>query len=194
MSEQATNLEQLLERLDEAAAEHDEVSAKRIMEAVGSRSFGPLLLTAGLILATPLSGIPGLPTTVSLFVLLIAIQLLLRKRHFWLPAWVLKRSVRSSRFRAALKMLKWPAAMVDKPLRPRLQRLTHAGGSRMVAVTCLLIAPIAPLLELIPFAATGLGVALAAFGLSLIAHDGLLILLAYTLTVTVAILAVHILT
>ena len=39
-----------------------------------------------------------------------------------------------------------------------------------------------PLMELVPFSATTAGVALAAFGLAVIAHDGLLALLAFLAT------------
>jgi hypothetical protein len=39
-----------------------------------------------------------------------------------------------------------------------------------------------PAMELVPFSANGAGAALTAFGLSLIAHDGLLALLAFVFT------------
>jgi hypothetical protein len=37
------------------------VTVADIRERLGQRSFGPLLLFAGLVLSTPLAGIPGLP-------------------------------------------------------------------------------------------------------------------------------------
>lgn len=185
MAETVTNLERLLERLDEAARAKERVTVKALMQAVGSRSYGPLLLTAGLILATPLSGIPGVPTLMALFVFIVAVQLLLRRDHFWMPEWILSRSIASSRFRAALKTLQRPARAIDKPLRPRLKKLTYAGGSRVNALVCIMLVLITPPLELMPFAATGIGVALAAFGLALIAHDGLVALVGYVLTALV---------
>lgn len=49
-----TNLEELLDRLDEAAEEEDDVTLDTVMDEVGRRSFGPLLLLTGLLMM-PLS-------------------------------------------------------------------------------------------------------------------------------------------
>lgn len=92
MPQKLSNLEQLLDLIDKAADDLDRVSLGMIVEAVGSRSFGPLLLMVGVTLASPLSGIPGMPTTMGMLVLLIAVQLLFGRQHFWLPRWLLKRS------------------------------------------------------------------------------------------------------
>ncbi|SMP71332.1 Exopolysaccharide synthesis, ExoD [Desulfonatronum zhilinae] len=81
MDQEISNLEQLLDRIEEVASGRNRVSLGSIVEAVGSRSFGPLLLLAGIILASPLSGIPGMPTTMAVVVLLIAIQLLIGRKH-----------------------------------------------------------------------------------------------------------------
>lgn len=40
----ATNLEQLLNQIGQAPAENERVSLDEIVEAVGKRAFGPLLL------------------------------------------------------------------------------------------------------------------------------------------------------
>src|SRR5690606_15923883 len=87
------NLQDLLDHIERAARKHDQVSLATVMEAVGTRSFGPLLLAAGLTTASPLSGIPGVSTAVGLMVLLIAMQLLCGEKEFWLPQWLMKRTV-----------------------------------------------------------------------------------------------------
>lgn len=189
--EPADDLEELIEQIDAMARSCDCVDIHLVMEAVGPRSFGPVLLAAGLIMATPLSGILGVPTVMAVVVFLFAVQLLLDRRYFWLPGWVLERSISSSRLRAALKVVRRPAVWLDKPLRPRLKVLTHDGGSRAVAVVCILFALITPPLELMPFATTIIGAAVAAFGLALIAHDGLLVLLTYVATLAVAVPLVY---
>lgn len=178
------NLAEMLGRIDHAAHHRTHVSVRSIMNAVGPRSFGPLVLAAGLILASPLSGIPGLPTVIAAFVLLVAIQLLLQRDYFWLPEWLLNRSISSFRLKQALRVLHRPARLMDKPLRPRLRMLTYQGGARSAAGACVMIALILPPLEIVPFTSSLGGVALAAFGLSLIANDGLLALLAYALVLS----------
>ena len=47
---------------------------------------------------------------------------------------------------------------------------------------CIIIAISMPAMEVVPFVANAAGAALTAFGLSLIAHDGLLALIAFVFT------------
>lgn len=177
------NLEQLLGRIGKATEGHPQVSLGMIVEAVGRRSFGPLLLVAGLILASPLSGIPGIPTTIGVVVVLIAFQLLLGSRHFWLPRWLLRRSVDRNKMCRALRWLDRPARVVDRWIRPRLTMLHEGPSLYLIALVCGAVGIVTPAMELIPFSAHAAGAVVAAFGLSLIAHDGLLTLFAFSLAV-----------
>ncbi len=183
MAEELTNLEDLLHRVGDAAEGEDRVSLGAVVEAVGNRSFGPLLLVGGVIALSPLSGIPGMPTIVATLVLLIAIQLLFGRKHFWLPGWLLKWSVPRGHLHKALKWLWPPARFIDRWLRPRLTILIRGAGTYLIAIVCVVIAAGMPALEPVPFAATSAGAALTVFGLSLIARDGLLALLAFGFTV-----------
>lgn len=174
-----TNLQQLLDRIEEASLQKERITFGMILQAVGRRSFGPMLLLAGLIILAPLIGdIPGVPTTMALFVLLIAGQLLVGRKHFWLPQWIVRRSVTHNQLRKALRWLRPSARFLDRWFKPRLTFLTQDGGTYLIALACILIAAATPPMELIPFSANGAGIALIAFGLALIAHDGLLALLA----------------
>jgi len=88
------NLEQLLDRISKAARDDEQISWGAIFEELGHTSFGPLLLVAGLVTLAPIIGdIPGVPTIIGILVLLIASQLLIGRKHLWLPHWLLKRSV-----------------------------------------------------------------------------------------------------
>ncbi|MDX1598569.1 MAG: exopolysaccharide biosynthesis protein, partial [Marinobacter sp.] len=55
------NIAQLLDRLEAVAANRSHVSIGEMMDAIGRRTFGPVVLLVGLILVTPLSGVPGIP-------------------------------------------------------------------------------------------------------------------------------------
>jgi hypothetical protein len=133
-SQQVTNLEQLPDRITEAARGRDPVSLGAILQVVGRRSFGPLLLLAGLIALSPLIGdIPGVPTTVGVFVLLTAGQLLFRREYIWLPCWPLNRSVAQDKRCKVLGWLRCPVLFVDRLLRPRLTPLTHSAGVYSIA-------------------------------------------------------------
>lgn len=83
--QELNNLEQLLDRLNNAADDNGDVSLSEALSAIGSRSFGPFILMAGIVTAAPVVGdIPGIPSVMGLFVLLTTVQLLFGSRHFWL--------------------------------------------------------------------------------------------------------------
>lgn len=178
------NLEQLFDQIREAAEKAgDRVSLDTILERVGRRSFGALLLVAGLITLAPLLGdIPGVPTIVGGFVVLITGQLLFGREYFWLPRWLLERFVAKGQLCKALERLRPVARFVDRWLQPRLRPFTHASGMYAIALVCFVIAAAMPVMEFIPFSANGAGMAFTVFGLSLIARDGLLVLLGFGLT------------
>ena len=182
-----TNLEELLDRMEAAAEEGDPVTLDAILDEVGRRSFGPLLLVAGLITLAPLIGdIPGVPTTMGVIVFLIAVQLLIGRDHFWLPKWLLERSVASEKLCKALKWARSPARFVDRFLRPRLTTLSEGAATYAIAIVSIVIAAGMPMMEVVPFSANIAGAALTALGLALIAHDGLLALIAFLLTALTA--------
>ena len=180
-----TNLEQLLERLGDAKGDHGRVTVDAMLDEIGHRSFGPLILFAGLATLSPIGDIPGIPSIIAVFVLLISGQMLAGRKYFWLPQWLLKRSISQKRFAKSLGWLERPAAWVDRLIRPRLAALTGVNGRRAIAAACLIIGLALPPMDFVPFSATGGGAALTAFGLAVIAHDGVLALLAFAVTAAV---------
>jgi hypothetical protein len=122
-------------------------------------------------------------------VLLIAVQLLIRRDHFWMPQWLLKRSVARKKIDKALKWLTPPARFIDRFLRPRLTYLVQDAGTYVVAVVCVAVAATMPAMELVPFSATIAGAALAMLGLALVADDGVLAIVAFALTVATLVFA-----
>ncbi|GAB3343087.1 exopolysaccharide biosynthesis protein [Chromohalobacter beijerinckii] len=182
--QELAGLAHLLERIGQAPRRDDErVQLGDMLTAVGQGSFGSLLLVPGVITLLPLVGdIPGVPTLMALLVLLVAGQLLLGRRTFWLPQWLLKRSVSRAKLDKAVAWMRKPARAIDRLLKPRLTWLTQRAGTYLVALFCFLIALAMPLMEVVPFSANGAGLALMMFGLSLMANDGLWALLALILT------------
>lgn len=176
--EEPQDLGTLLELLERAGEKDQPVSIACMLEATGQRSFGALLLVPGLLVFSPLSGIPGLPSVFAVMVTLIAAQLLIGRRHFWLPQWLLRRTASRSRYDRALAFLKRPSRLIDRLLRRRLTFLTEGIAVRFNALLWLLIAATMPPLELIPFGNTTAGAALSILGLGMMARDGVLVLVA----------------
>lgn len=182
-STEATNLTELIQTMEQMEREAPRVSVDDIVDAVGRRSFGPLLLIAGLITLAPVIGdIPGMPTLMAALVLLVSTQLLAGRKTFWLPKWLLNRSVSRKGFDKAIHALKKPAQWVDNLLGVRLKWMTGYAGIRATALACLLVAVAMPPMEFIPFSANGAGLALTLFGLGLVARDGLVLSLGFLIT------------
>jgi hypothetical protein len=178
--EKTLNMEQLMDRVEQAAAGKRTVVLGELLEAVGSRSFGVLLLLAGVIILTPLIGdIPGVPSLMALLVVLTGVQILFGRHHFWLPEWLLKRSIAGQKVIKTLDWMRRPARFVDRWLRPRLGMVVEDLGLFVIAAFCIAIALLTPVMELVPFSANLAGAALTAFGLSLTARDGMMALWAY---------------
>ncbi len=178
---QPENLESVLQKLDGAADGEERVSIGGMLEATGQRSFGVLLLVPGLLVLSPLSGIPGLPTFFAVMIVLVATQLLIGRHHFWLPRWLLKRSASRRKYDKAMGFLHRLAKHVDRIMRPRLEWLTTGIAVRMTAVLCVLIAITMPPLELLPFANSLAGAILTLLGLGMMARDGAMTLAALSL-------------
>lgn len=183
MDQEVSTLNELLDRMERADRDETDVTLGALLDAVGRRSFGPLLLMAGLITLAPVIGdIPGVPTMMGVLVFLTAGQLLVHRDRFWLPKWMLKRSVKRDKLCKALAWLRRPARFIDRWLRPRLTMFVRRTGLHVIAVVCIAIAAAMPAMELVPFSANGAGAALTSFGLALIAHDGLLAVIALVIT------------
>ena len=175
MAGKLTNIEGLLERIDAASKKKRRVTFGDLYKEVGRRSFGPLILLAGLVTVAPLIGdIPGVPTTIGVIVMIVSGQMLAGRSHFWLPKFLLNRSVASSKLQKALSWLWRPARFVDRLIGPRLVVLTDGAGARVIAGLCLIVGAAMPVMDFVPFTANVAGIALTAFGLSIIAHDGVL--------------------
>jgi hypothetical protein len=181
------NLEDVLDCLGDAPNKDGRVSIASLLQTIGRRSFGPVLLFAALVMSAPVIGdIPGVPVMSGLIIILVAVQLLLHRDHVWLPQWLLRRSASRDKVDRAVNKLRKPARFVDRFLRHRLERLTRGGMAQLILAVCILTSCATPFMELVPLSANVAGAALMAFGLALIANDGVFALVGYAITVLVA--------
>ena len=190
MAQALSNLSGMLDDLAAAGRKEKNIPVRHIRDAVGRRSFGPLLLTVSLLGFTPVGAVPGVPTTLAVFVVLIAAQILVGRDSLWLPAFLLDRKVEGKKLTQSANKLKPAARWIDKYICPRWEFLTLRPTSYLIALVCLLIAVTVPPLELIPLVDLPLWAALVAFSLALATHDGLLAIAAFILTATGVVLTV----
>jgi hypothetical protein len=169
-------------RNEAALDRHGRISVGDLMDVIGERSFGPLLLVPSLIAVSPVGAIPFLPAVTSAVIVLIAAQILLRHEHFWIPGWLSRRSMDARKMEQGLEKFRPVARFIDHLLRPRWCWLTGGTFFYIIAATCLLIGLVTPVLEIVPLAGIPPNAAVVAFSLAITVRDGLWALLALVFT------------
>lgn len=175
-------LENVMEKAADEA-EQGKVSIGDLMELYGSRSFGPIFVLLGLVVVLPPMGaIPGLPAAIGVVILLFSAQMVFGMDHIWLPGFIKNLSIDGSKVKKAEDKAEPTLKFIDKMITERLSFLTSGlaeyGAAVMVSVMALIMIP----LELVPFAVAAPGAAITMVGVALLAKDGALMLLAYTLS------------
>jgi len=145
----------------------------------------------GAMIMSPISALPGLPSTMSVLVILIAGQMLIGRQTFWVPQWLLQRSLSPSRLNKVVDALSSPARYIDRLLKPRLTFLIDSLGRYCIALICVLIALMIPAMELVPMLASVAGAVLLLYGLALVSYDGALAVIAMALTAVMGLLLIY---
>jgi hypothetical protein len=185
-----TPLEDLIQTAIDSA-EDDKVTIGSLLDAFGSRSFGPLIALFALIaIIPPISGIPGVPTTMAVLCALVAVQLLFGADHPWVPKFLKKLGTGREKLEKAQARGKAWMAWIDKLVRHRLAWAAE-GVAQRIAAACVILAAVAmPPLELLPFAAAAPAAAILMFGVGLMARDGLVMLIGFAATAATAFLVI----
>jgi hypothetical protein len=171
----------LLDQVKRAGDDPETVTVADVRERLGQRSFGPLLLFAGLVLSTPIVGIPGLPTTLAIVIMLTSGQMLFGLQRLWLPKFLLRRSIARRHLERFDRIVRYAAGYVDRIIRPRLIWLTAKPFSSLIAALCFLLGLIMLPLEYVPLTSSIPAFPVAAFGLALTTRDGLFVILGLAL-------------
>lgn len=169
----------LLDAVAEAASDKNVVSVRDVLEAIGDRSIMPFILVIAILLVSPLSGIPGVPTFSASLIILLAVQAIGGRRRLWLPEVLLRRSVAADTLKRMVAWLRKPCNFIDRHSRPRLHWLS-AGPLRYATLLACVLIPLGwPLLEVLPLVSSiGAGtVSLLIFGL--FSRDGVFVLAGY---------------
>ncbi|UYV11463.1 MAG: exopolysaccharide biosynthesis protein [Phycisphaera sp.] len=182
MPEAPKKLTDLINDLDEQIDGDASLAVSDILDAFGSRSFGPLLALPGLIGLTPLGAVPGAPAIIAAFVILVAGQHLFGRDHPWLPQKLTGRSVSKERWDKARDKARPWARRVDILLKPRLRWLTGSIMERVISLVSIALAVSMFPLGFIPFAVAAPAGAILFFGLALSARDGVAVVVALLAT------------
>jgi hypothetical protein len=167
---------QVLHRLTVGKPE-DKVTFGDMLDALGERSFGLLLIVLALPNCIPFPGVPGVSFITGMAILYISIQLIFARDEARMPDWVSRKSfTRGQLTRFIVKtgpLLRW----LEKPIRPRLSAMVAGPGERVIGLVALIHA--ITLALPIPMGNLPQGVALILLALALIELDGLMAIAGY---------------
>ncbi|MCI4643904.1 MAG: exopolysaccharide biosynthesis protein [Hyphomonadaceae bacterium] len=155
--------------------EGETLTARDLLDAVGRRSYGPVLLLLGFVSISPLTIVPGANTVTSLLILVISAQIPFGRKYPWVPKRALEFEFKRDHLLKAVEMSRGYVQRVDALLRPRLTFLTEAPFAQLVALICVAAALVCFPLSFVPFGPVLPGIAVMLFGLGLTSRDGLVI-------------------
>jgi|AntRauTorckE5430_2_1112549.scaffolds.fasta_scaffold00842_5 hypothetical protein len=171
-----TPVRDVVDRL-EACARADEVALGDLVRAFGAASFVSTMMVPAILVVSPMSGIPFFSSFCGLTIAFIAGQMLVRRSHLYLPETVTRRRLPGDKLRAALKRMRRVADFLDRHTRKgRLPRLVGNGGRIVPQLLCVISGVLMPVLELVPFSSSVLGMAVLAFSIALLTRDGVFVL------------------
>ena len=159
------------------------VTVDDIHHGFGDRSVAPLLLVPALLGASPVAGVPSVPTLLASLIAIIAVQAAAGRHRFWLPGLIAHRSVKAGRLEgAACKTMRF-SRWLDKLFKARLRGLTGRTADRLVCVLVVLLCVMVPPLEFLPFVAIVPSLAIALLATALLTRDGVAVLLGGALSI-----------
>lgn len=158
--------------------ETGDVSVALVVGSFGGAGLATALMIPALVVVSPLSGIPLLPSICGLTIALIALQMLMGRDHLWLPQFLSRRSMKGARLAKTLMKMRKTADWLDGHSAARLPSLTKAPLNVIPKAACMLSGLIMPLLELLPFSSSFLGIAVTLSAIGFMARDGLYVLVA----------------
>lgn len=166
-------LSDLIARLTALAGSCEKIAIHDIREEIGERSFGPFLIIPAVIEISPIGGIPGVPTAIAIIISLFAVQILVGRKHLWLPQILERRTLDGQKLKKGLDKLSPISRGCKKIFRPRMNWVTRPPYLQLLAAVVILLCVSVPPLEFIPFASTVPMLAVMMVGIALLMRDGL---------------------
>tara|TARA_R110001583_G_scaffold194956_1_gene367901 strand:+ start:63041 stop:63670 length:630 start_codon:yes stop_codon:yes gene_type:complete len=168
----------IIDKLVETGRVNGDVTLGEMAHAMRFRSYGPFLLVPGLVGVSPLGAIPGVPTFLAILIALFAAQMILGRRHIWLPEMIERRSITGAKLERAMEKMHPVGHWLDQHFHERWPGLLTHRTLRGAATICLLLVLPMPFFELVPFAAALPMAAVAGFGLAMTLRDGVVMMVA----------------
>lgn len=157
------------------ASDGSDVSVKDMINTIGQRAFGPLLLVFGLIALSPVGAIPGASLVLGSLIILVAAQVLFGRNAPWFPSRLTRISVESQKVQASVDKLDPYLSRIDKFVRPRWRFMMAPPAPRIVALFCIVLATLMYPLAVVPWGVMAPALAIVVLSVGLTSHDGVVL-------------------
>ncbi len=158
---------------------------RTVVELMGARAFGPVMMLCGVFLMTPLGALPGVPAAFGLVNLAFAVQLLMRRPHPYVPQWLAKVPIPEAKVAWVARRFRPALAFIDKLVDARLPLFTRGPWLVLAALVSILLSLTMFPLSVVPFGVVPSAFLLGLIGLALTARDGVLMAIALVLSLAV---------
>jgi hypothetical protein len=150
---------------------HGSVSIGHMRDALGNRSFAPLLVLFAGFNLLPLP--PGASAVLGLPLIIVSAQMVYGAKQTWLPSYLSNRSLSADTFRSMMEWIIPRLTRIERVIRPRYWPFWRRQGDRIIGGLALVLAIVVtlpiPLGNWLPALATAL------LGLALSERDGILL-------------------
>ncbi|MEX0922425.1 MAG: exopolysaccharide biosynthesis protein [Rhodovibrionaceae bacterium] len=177
------SLSAVLDRLKQAGDGDGEVGVNDVLDIFSDRSLGVLLSLFGLLAAIPVIGaIPGMSILTGTLILLAIARSTFGRGALHLPAALDAKKIDRGKFQAAIDKTRPVVEKIDKVLKPRVLYIVEGRGQRLLlSLAAALLAISMYPLALVPWGVQAPAAGIVAFGLALMARDGLFAAFGYAL-------------
>lgn len=170
------SLSDLLQAIVERAEDEEQVTFGDLLDALHTRSYGPVLLLPAIVAVSPIGMIPGASIVCGSIIALLSMQMVFGLKHPWLPERLKAFEFPHDKIRRGVNKSLPIVRRFEKFLGKRLRVLSQPPFTRLVALLCLVLAVLFYPLALLPFAVALPGTAIVLLSLGLTARDGVLVL------------------
>ncbi len=170
------NMAEVVEKLEQRIGDEG-LTLDDGLEALGRRSFGPVIAAIGLITLSPIGALPGVPYFTSTLLVLFCAQIVFGSRRIWVPRWITSRSITADQARKGLPRLHRAAEWIDGIVVPRLQIVFGPILDRLMAFLCILLGLAMFIGAFVPFGAGPPALGITLIGLAFVNRDGVLLIL-----------------
>jgi hypothetical protein len=174
-------LSDVLDQVVENTRAEGQVSVADLLEALNTRSYGPVLLLPALLAVSPVGAIPGMAIVTGSLIILIAGQALLGQAHPWVPKKLLGFSFPQDKLEQTSKRMRPWIVWSEQVLSHRLTVLTRPPVFHVVVAVCVGLAALFYPLALVPMAVAVPGTAVILLSLGLTARDGAMVIAGFVM-------------